>query len=336
MDENNQVLSHQIEIVNLLSKYFEKVTVLTGATGKFTVNQNVSVISVDWTPDRRVYNSIKFILCFFKLIKKNNFNSIFSHMTVVQSFLISPLTKYFKIPHYLWYAHKKNSLPLRVVRFLANGIITSTSGSCPLKGKNIFVVGQSIDLNKFHKKQSLNFPISKLVHIGRFDPIKNIEQIIISVEKVRNNYPDLNLEIIGTPSTELSKNYSEDIMKRYGDTFRFKWLKFTPHLSRKFIPEILNSKDCFIHAFQGSLDKSVLEATAMMVPVVTNNYEYLKEFGSWNPYYLENTKIEDELNYLLRIPESSLVKELENRRNLVNQFHNSDSWIIRLVNVISN
>ena len=105
MDELSQVFSHQIGIVNELSKSFDKVTVLTGNIGSYKVSPNVRVYSSDWQSGKRISSTTKFLLVFLKLLLSNRFTVIFSHMTSVQAALISPVARILRIKHLLWYTH---------------------------------------------------------------------------------------------------------------------------------------------------------------------------------------------------------------------------------------
>ena len=54
MDESSQLFSHQIGVVNELAAYFDKVTVITGKSGKFKVLDNVNVYSSNWQNGKRI------------------------------------------------------------------------------------------------------------------------------------------------------------------------------------------------------------------------------------------------------------------------------------------
>jgi hypothetical protein len=158
MDIDSQVFSHQIEVVNLLAANFDKVTVLTAHSGKFQVAPNVQVTSSNWIEGERVRSLFRFYKSFFHIIFTGNISIIFSHMTSVQSAFTSPITRAIGIKHYLWYAHTSTNIYFRVSKLFCEGIITSTPGSCPAKGKQIFPIGQAIDSLKFAKKVSKKLP----------------------------------------------------------------------------------------------------------------------------------------------------------------------------------
>ena len=336
MDEKSQVFSHQIELVNQLSAKFDQITVLTARIGVCNTEKNVKVISFDWVEGKRVSSLLRFLRIFVKTTRSKNFTVLFSHMTSVQSAFISPITKIIKLKHYLWYAHSSDNIFLRVASLLSDGIITSTPGSCPLTGSKIYPIGQSIDSNKFRKKSPSTQFVRKLVHIGRFDPSKNIKEIIYEVKKLRSNFPDLTLEVIGSPSSNRFKDYEVIVKAKFNSEVQLGWLKFTSHIPRNLLPEILQTYDCFIHSFQGSLDKTIIEATFSGLPVVTINREYRKIFGNWNLNDSGmNDSLQDEAQLLLTLDSSKRQSEVNRRYEVALEQHELTGWVERLFGILS-
>ena len=256
-------------------------------------------------------------------------------MTSVQSAFISPITRIIKLRHYLWYAHTSNGIFLKVSRLLSDGIITSTPGSCPLNGSKVYPIGQSINSQKFTKKNSNTQSIKKLVHIGRFDSSKNLKEIVHEVKKLRSEFPDLKLEVIGSPSSGRYKDYESNVKAKFNSEVQLGWLKFTSHIPRSLLPEILQTYDCFIHAFQGSLDKTIVEATFSGLPVITINNEYRKIFGSWNLTDTGmNNSLKDEAQLLLKLDGDKRQSEVDRRFEVAVEQHELTGWIDRLVSIL--
>jgi glycosyltransferase involved in cell wall biosynthesis len=222
-----------------------------------------------------------------------------------------------------------------ISRALTNGIITSTPGSCPIKGRKVFAIGQSVDSKVFDKKSRLDTPINKLIHIGRFDPSKNIEEIVVVVKRLRDSYPALNLNIVGSPSSEKFQEHMKLVKSKFLTDVQQGWLIFTPGIERRKIPDELKKNDCFIHAFQGSLDKTLVEATLTAIPVATINNEYIKIFGKWNSSDSDNSaSLVSELGYLLNLGSNTITKEVDRRHEIARRDHDSEGWVNRLVNVL--
>ena len=272
---------------------------------------------------------------FLQLLGRNKFTCIFSHMTSVQSTFISPITRVLRIRHYLWYAHTSDNIYLQISRALTNGIITSTPGSCPIKGRKVYVIGQSVDSKVFNKKLRLETPIVKLIHVGRFDPSKNIESIVAEIKKLRNEHPGLKLDIIGTPSSDKFQQYIESVKSKFISDLHIGWLTFRPAIERIKLPDELKKYDCFVHSFQGSLDKTLVEATLAGIPVVTVNKEYLKIFGKWSNSNSDNqTALTSELKFILNLDAIAITKEVDRRYEIARTNYDMEGWINRLVNVL--
>jgi glycosyltransferase involved in cell wall biosynthesis len=337
MDELSQVFSHQIGIVNELSKSFDKVTVLTGKIGSYKVSPNVRVFSSNWQSGKRFSSAVKFMFVFLRLLVLNRFSAIFSHMTSVQAALISPITRILRIKHLLWYTHTSDNFALRVCNLFTNGILTATAGSCPLSGSKVYIIGHSIDTRIFKTKSSPSFPISSFVHVGRFDPSKNIRLIIQTLQNLRSTKSDVSFTNIGLPSGEANATYYQNIISEFERDKYSTWLKFEGSVPRQTLPSLLNNFDCFIHAFDGSLDKAVLEATFAGLPVVTINPEYKKIFGSWdkNNRLNEYTLLE-ELNFLLSLAREELNTELDRRYQIAQKDYELEGWARRVITVMDN
>lgn len=335
MDEKHQVFSHQIDLVNQLASHFNSVTVLTGHMGACRVSENVQVINFKWVAGKRGSSLLRLLRIFLKTVIKNRYSVLFSHMTSTHSAFVSPITKLLRLKHYLWYAHTSNGVYLRVSKLLTNGIITSTPGSCPLVGEKIYPIGQSIDKIKFEKQQQTHYPIKNLIHTGRLDPSKNIDLIIEGVELLRKNYSELTLEIVGSPSSDLYKQYSQDLISKFSLAPYNSWLKFTPYIPREDLPKLLRGKDGFIHSFQGSLDKTLVEATFSGLPVVTINREYLNIFGSWgSSHNYDDLTIESEALVLFKMSEDEIKREVDRRYALAVVQHEVTGWVDRLVKIL--
>ena len=326
MDEENTLLSHQTEAVYELSKYYDSIFVLTGHKGEYRNIKNVTVVSTHWKIDKPLRNTLIFLFYFLRFYRKNRFVGIFSHMTAVQSALIAPITKIRGITHILWYAHSKNNIFLRWDSFWVSKILTSTKGSCPIKNRKVISIGQAINPKMF---SNFNHEIkSKVsgVHIGRFDKSKNIDLIVEAVKRVRIQGPDINFTQIGNPSTKENEIQAELLIekeiKMHEDCF-----KFLNGMNRSDIPATLNNYDFFLHGYKGSLDKSILEATILGLPVITINPEYLVEFGAWENVLENNNSLEKELRAYLKMDFEEIRQIVARRKDIALNHHTLNNWV---------
>lgn len=332
MDTSDRVFSHQQQIVSELGQLWDEVHVITNRIGGFTPVQNIHVYNSRWVSGHGVRNVFRFLQLFFKISNSHKFSAIFSHMTEVQSALIAPYCWIKKRKHFLWYAHISKSKWLRFVSIFASGIITSTSGSCPISGRKVFPIGQSINERQFAFNPSSNKKLTNIIHFGRLDKSKGIHEIIETVARLKPSESQLTLTLLGNPSTFENLKWANELKRTFAG--ESSWIRFQPGVDRDQLPRIISSFDVMLHAFQGSLDKSLLEATMVGLPVVTINREYLKEFGIWGRHENPIT-LEDELRALLNLKSQSLNSILKLRREKAVQNHSIHTWITRLNLILS-
>jgi glycosyltransferase involved in cell wall biosynthesis len=341
MDPDNQVFSHQLEVVRKLSPHFNEIRVVTADKNiSSDFPNNVRVYTSNWRVWSNLTNVLSFYKTFYNATKNFENYVIFSHMTEVQSVLAAPLTFYQNTPHFLWYAHKSKSLYLRLNHSLLNGIITSTPGSCPIESEKVRVIGQGIDENLFvfRKNNKLRRDCKlNLVHVGRLDPSKGIQNIINETlnSSWLNHFEKL--LFIGAP-TPTQLDYQVELEKANSHLISLRKLFFLGPIARHSLPSILKSCDLFVHSFNGSLDKSLVEATMLGMPVVTCNAEYQKIFGTWTQSSTNVTfELSQELDSFMQLRESNpetLVYEISRRRNIALNQHSLENWITELLKIL--
>ena len=332
MDSNHPVLSHQQKLANELGNYFDNVFVLTGLNGKFMPKHNVFSRSTDWQEGRNIRNSFVFLFQFMQLIRSKKIDVIYSHMTTYQSLLVAPVAKLLRIPNFLWYAHKSNSVALRLAYLVCSGIITSTKGSFPFKGKKVSEIGQGIDLEMFPFLSNRSVHSYNFVHFGRLDRSKGLIEIIHSLEKKRRIIPSLRLTFIGSPARPESVSYRKEIEDLIQSMGYQNWIEIKDAIPRENIFEELVSNDIFIHNFYGSLDKTLLEAVAIGLDVITINEEFIKQFGNWDNS--RDLTLDNELDKFLNLSEEVIISKRIQRRKLLEEFHSFNNWIEKTVEIL--
>jgi glycosyltransferase involved in cell wall biosynthesis len=331
MSGKSQVFSHQVETAILLSQSFSSTTVVSGKVESGLTIDDVQICSSHWREGQNLRNSFRFLRQVVPVLVRKRNLVVFSHMTNIQSLLLLPLTKMFRIQHYLWYAHVSSHWSIKILGRYLDGILTSTPGSCPLKGERVFYLGQSVDPSMFKFKEDFASPIAKFVHVGRFDPSKKIETILSFILEYRDKNPCATIEIIGSPSSSSTEGYRQAICTQYGEADS--WVKFTPALPRESLPGRLLQFDCFVHAFQGSLDKTLIEATLSGLPVITLNTEYERIFGPWGKL---GNSLEKQIEYLNQLELGRLHYELARRRTLASREHSLEAWISKATSILRN
>ena len=334
MNEENPIFGHQIDNVKVLCEYFSEVLVLTGESKYGVPADNCKVVSYEWIAGERAKSTLRFLRIFIGVIFNFKPNLVFSHMTEVQSALIAPLLRITPIRHYLWYAHKSKSIYLRWCNFWINGIITSTDGSCPIRSKKVFVVGQAIDPKLFPFAKRDFSKKNRVIHTGRLDPSKNIELIISVFNECFKKDKEATLTFVGEPSTSAAFLYIKNLRNRFANEIEDGRLIFLGNFPRTKLFNLLNKSDVFLHGFQGSLDKTVVEATLMGLPVITLNQEYLRQFGRWSLDDSKSINLRDELLAYLNLEPADIELICEEKRRIALAKHSLQNWGKRVFEVL--
>lgn len=335
MDENDSVFPHQIEVVRQLAKKINQLYVITNKyhEPKKPLPSNVQIFPINWQRGRHFTNVLKIILVYIRVIKLQRSLVLFSHMTEVQSSILALFTKVMKIRHILWYAHKSRSVYLRWCSLWIDTILTSTRASCPLENRKVRAIGQAVDDSLFTYNETFEFIEShRWIHVGRIDPSKNIMLIIEQFHSYQKLEPKAILRLVGSP-TPGNEKYLEAVEQRVKE-LGLKNIELLGKRNQIEIIELLRQSDLFIHAFQGSLDKTLVEATMVGIPVVTYNLEFRKEFFGWqkNPDQQSDEQyFHNELKAFLGASVDQRKRISISNHTLAVRNHSQKSWISHLL-----
>lgn len=335
MNEEHAIFSHQIGVVRRLAEHYENISVLTTQYSfpKDPLPSNVEVFVSDWKPKQNFRNAFRVLIFFLCFLRNRGKFTIFSHMTEVHSAIIAPISTLLHIPHFLWYAHTSKSSFLIWDSLWVDKIITSTRGSCPISNKKVVAIGQGVDERMFHTINNRDYArSSRWIHVGRLDPSKRIDWLIKLVEEFQNMGVNFQLKLVGTPS--VGNNDYFDYIQKLVTTRNIANIYFLGSLNAEGIQEELANSDLFIHAFQGSLDKVLVEATLHGIPVVTCNKEYLEEFAVGKDFNEADDYllIKKQLKSFLSMPLEEKKQLAIRTRNQALINHSISGWILRLIN----
>jgi glycosyltransferase involved in cell wall biosynthesis len=338
MNSNSLLFSHQRETVLALAPYFTSIDVFTPEPNSNSLPSNVKVFKLAWKKTKlfsNIFTIYKILLPFFV---KNRDVIVFSHMTDVHAALISPLTWIFRIRHVLWYAHAYNSIFLMWSSFFLTKIVSSTAGSCTLNlnKKKIVYINQGIKYQDFPYSGRNSLQENKAFYYGRLDESKNIHRLVELVSVLNGLGKSISIDIFGKPSSNRSKIYLARIKSSQIYMALSSKVSFRGPIERKKIPLIAKEYQFFINLFTGSLDKTLLEATFLGIPVITWNKEFCSQFGTWSRQPVEDSLefVTNEIVALRSLELGELQSELFFRFERAIKLHSFEGWIGRLVNIL--
>lgn len=331
LDALHSVFSHQLEIVTRISPFFRHTYVLSVYAIPEEVRQrfpNIVFYSLDLGKHNKIIASVNlYRYLVFSIYRERRNLIFFGHMTDSLSALAAPLTKVLGLRHFLWYAHTSNSLYFKICLKLLTGIFTSTVGSTPMQSPKIKVLGQGIDLSLFPFSTERDYgSMTRLVSVGRLDKSKGIDELIETLIELRTKNPELTLTFFGQP-TPRNKSYFEALLKKYSSLIGLGIVQFSGSLPRSLIANTLQQYDVFIHFFKGSLDKVLLEASAIGIPVITLNEEYWKFASGFSDDSYSTLTLVSQYHSLISKDPFSVADNCLRLRRGVEELHSIDNLI---------
>lgn len=343
MNSSNAVFSHQRDVVIRLSSAYNRILVFTlEKEVSVGLPSNIEVVPIGWSPGNKIWSTLKTLYSLYSRAFLFRNSHVFSHMTEQVSALAAPLTKILRVRHLLWYAHASSSRALDVSIRLRVMPLTSTLGSFPASTKQPILMGQAIEpsLFEYRTRNTLKSGPLRLVYFGRLDPSKQIDELIKFANAASIFIPiEFDIYGVSTFGNEFYLSYLEAIAASSPTNCR---VTFKGSIARSTLGGELQHYDIFVHAFLGSLDKTLLEASCAGLPVLTCNSEYIREF-SWLPWVRQYDPMSEAIHqYLLGLMMSVLSTDkndldLQTLRasEYVISRHSLDSWVAKLISILN-
>lgn len=339
MSSKSLVFSHQRQLVVALSEFFDSIDVFTAEIADEPLPQNVNVFLLSWKAKSPFRNAVKVLSVLYPVILKNRKSIFFTHMADIHAALISPLTWGLRVRHVLWYAHARSSIYLVWASFFLTRILSSTSGSCTLKvnKRKILYINQGIRQEDFSYCPRTLEGRKKILYYGRLDRSKNIH-LFPEIVKELNSKDSVffTLDIFGSPANPDSEEYLANLISSLNSWNTHASISFKGPIQRQRIQAVAREYEIFLNLFSGSLDKTLIEATFMGLPVITWNREYCQQFGTWS-----GTSESESLDFILRefahiksLNSLALKVELKRRLDLAVLSHSFNGWVKRLVSAV--
>ena len=338
ISSTDPIFATQRRIMEVLAMYFEKLSVIS-LNPDTVVDSIPDNVSVKYVSGNKLTRPFTLLNCFFRSLRYKHRNILFSHMTEIASAELGFLTRILRIKHVLWYAHSNFSSWLRISSLLVDNILTSTPGSCPYKGKKLNIIGQGVDSTLYHPNPRQGHrAFERLIHVGRLDPSKGIHILIETLRLYRKIQPNATLTLVGA-ETKGNTSYVQGLIDSNQDLIKAGVLSLTGALSPKESLVQMQNCDVFVHAFVGSLDKSLVEATLVSIPVVTCNQEYWNALAEQCPR--EQIRECSPRSLLLQILDYSSMKPealnslLNQRRKRAIESHSLTQWSHKVIEVLN-
>ncbi|MFA6422446.1 MAG: glycosyltransferase family 4 protein [Candidatus Buchananbacteria bacterium] len=278
VDKNDDLLGFFGSWINEFAKHCEQVTVVClfeGVHHDFLSNVKIiglgkEKISLTLHP---IVRRIIFLYRFLKISwqERKNYDIVFVHMNIIYVLCGGWLWRLLGKKIGLWHAHGKVRRNLKAAEKISNFIFTSTKEGCRLDSPKVKIVGQGIDVDRFHPVDESKSSIFKIITIGRISPVKDYETLIAAAEILRDKI-GLSVDIIGGIGLADQEKYFQDLKSLVTEKKLDQYIKFLGPIANSEIVSHLQSASLFVNmSHTGSMDKAILEAMATGLPVITCN-----------------------------------------------------------------
>jgi glycosyltransferase involved in cell wall biosynthesis len=243
------------------------VTVVTLRAGEHHLPPHVEVrvIGHDWRLGRLARFYVESVRAWWR-----GTDCFFVHQGGHYPLLLLPFRLLLGKPVYQWKAHPHVSRVMRLhARFCDTKLFTSTRNAFPVDLPNIRVVGQGVDTERFRivpgpKRE-------RWITVGRISPVKRLDEMLVALALCNRRFGTRQgLDLYGpTPAADLLHRQG---LERLIRTEGLEGLvAFHPPVRQDRLPGILNAHPIFLHFCDGALDRTVVEAMACGLPVLSTN-----------------------------------------------------------------
>jgi glycosyltransferase involved in cell wall biosynthesis len=269
VDQDDPILASTIRWIEEFANrpQIEQMTVITLRKGRFALSDNVQVHAI------KGKTRLVTLARFYKKILgavTGGVDGFFIHMGGPYPLLLLPFRLLMGKPIYHWKTHPYVSPMMRFsARFCDTKVFTATRNSFPLPLPNVRVVGHGIDTAVFHIK-----PLPKtgdLVTVGRIAPSKQLDVMLKALAQCNHRYgTSYRLDIYG-PTLKMNDEYGEYLRALVEQLDLSSSVSFRGAVPQYQLPEILNHYRLFLSFSKTALDKSVVEAMACGLPLISTN-----------------------------------------------------------------
>ncbi len=266
VDEKDQLLGFFIEWLRRLSKETD-LSVLCLQKGVYELNG----ILVDTMGKERGVSKVGQLWNFYQYIitHRDEYDSVLVHMNPIWAALGGPVWRLMNKKVILWYTHKAVTLKLRIAHFFAHRVLTASSESFRLKSHKVVVTGHGIDTELFKPGTREHHDELRILSVGRIAPVKNYEVLIEALSILDIPF---HLTIAGEAALPSDVEYEKKIKNLIKEKNLENNINFIGRIDHQNLPELYRSHELFVHMSKtGSLDKTLLEAMASGLSVVSSN-----------------------------------------------------------------
>lgn len=271
VDLDDPILGFFHRWIEEFSKHCESVDVICLRKGSYQLPPNVTVHSLGKeTGAGRVVRTLRFLRLAFGLSAKND--AVFAHMNPEYVVLAGWIWRLRGMSIALWYVHRSVTWWLRVAEKFVTVILTAVPESTRLPSEKITVLGHGIDSAALTRTSAPLLEPLDMRTIGRVSESKGIDIILDICDLLHEEDERFKLTVVGAPVTRDEQAFADRMYDRASHAPYASEVTFAGAIRNTDVAQALSGANMFLNiSTTGGLDKSVLEAALVGVPVVSTN-----------------------------------------------------------------
>ena len=301
VDKADPILGFFHEWIKEFSKNCESVMVICLEKGIVELPENIKVFSLGKESGA---SKLEYVLNFYKLIWKyrKEYDSVFVHMNQIYVLLGSLFWKIWNKKIVLWYVHRQSSFSLWLAEKFVDNIFTSSLESFTIKSKKVIYLGHGVDSNKFiNNVFNSDTSKTKIVHVGRITPIKDLETLILAGEILNKKIKNLSIEIYGEGLTNEDKINVKKLKKLVKEKYLENVVVFKGIVKNEQISGVYAGANLSVNLSpKGGWDKVVIESIMAYCPVFASNLALKPVFAEYSDKFLFEYKNPSDLAIKIR------------------------------------
>lgn len=235
------------------AEVFGHITVLALRVGRMDLPANVKVIPLRPKESRSRFKVLK-TLWQVSWLQRHNYDGVFvrgdPHYVLAAWWLWRILGK----PIVFWFAHYKvSNLAVMASKFV-DVVTASVKESCDHPAMHPMLIGQSINEQRFTFKPDQPRDQLKFLIYGRVSPVKKVEEVIKAFLTSGADQVG-RLDIIGPA---IDQDYAQKVKTLISKHPQVRWV--SANVPYDEVPQVLQSYDVLINAYEASLDKAIVES----------------------------------------------------------------------------
>jgi glycosyltransferase involved in cell wall biosynthesis len=305
-DVDDPMLGFATGWISALAERVEFIHVITMRVGHLEVPDNVRVYSIGKEKGyRESRRAVEFYRHLLRILREDNIDACFSHMTPLFTVLAAPVLRAKRIPIVTWFAHPSVTKTLKFAHHLSDRMVTGIAASYRYKRDKLTVIGHGIDTDVFSPDSKLSpRRTATILCFGRLSPVKDHPTLLKAAWRLLQSWgKPFRVVIIGGPGVPRDESYVRSLHEKVKELRLEDTVHFEPPVPKESLPFWYRSCIVYVNLTPaGFVDKVALQAMSCGKPTVVANEGFRGTLGKYSSRLLFRHGDADDLaNKLVRL-----------------------------------